>query len=433
MISKLEYIIELKKCTNLNELMIDDNPVIVLKETSEILKVLPVTLKKNYSNNNKNTQSSKNIFIKNNLNNDEGGLSIPPIIKQQNSNFSPILVNKKHLNNTHTNGFNINKISSPNKNIYNNNNNNNELQNFPKLHLNNNTNNNSIYTGNNSNQIIINNTNNQNSYINTQNNITNNNINKNDKDNYASMAINTEETNKIISQIKIEWIDEFNYIKTNGFNGYNSKRLKESKIISGHAELEEEKYLIIYGNALEVVDNEEFYDNIVSINFEYFNIDLITTRHVLEKLKKFKKLNKLSFSNNNLHSFYQLVKFEDLTSIDHISVIDNEINKANLLKYFLIYRFQNLKYFNEAEISTKDINLAKKFFEYFDKCISQTEKSSIAMNGNGENVELEEKNISLSKKKIEYFDKADIFNKEKFFNFVKDNLNNILEELIDED
>ena len=97
---------------------------------------------------------------------------------------------------------------------------------------------------------------------------------------------------------------------------------------------------------------------------------MITNRKIIEKLKKFAKISKLIFSNNNIHSFYQLLKFEDFNDIESISIINNEINNANLLKYFLIYRFQKIKFYNDVEISPKDVMTAKKIYEFFDKCIS---------------------------------------------------------------
>lgn len=97
---------------------------------------------------------------------------------------------------------------------------------------------------------------------------------------------------------------------------------------------------------------------------------MITNRKIIEKLKKFSRISKLIFSHNNIHSFYQLLKFEDFNDIESIAITNNEINNANLLKYFLIYRFQKIKFYNDVEISSKDVMIAKKIYEYFDKCIS---------------------------------------------------------------
>ncbi len=45
MISKIDYLLELKKLKSLNELVIEDNPVLVLKESNEILRCLPIKIK----------------------------------------------------------------------------------------------------------------------------------------------------------------------------------------------------------------------------------------------------------------------------------------------------------------------------------------------------------------------------------------------------
>jgi hypothetical protein len=62
---------------------------------------------------------------------------------------------------------------------------------------------------------------------------------------------------EVISQ---EWKNELERIKAKGLNGY--KRRKESwnecLVQSGHAEIEGDTMLFIYGNALEVLSNSEF-------------------------------------------------------------------------------------------------------------------------------------------------------------------------------
>ena len=61
----------------------------------------------------------------------------------------------------------------------------------------------------------------------------------------------------VISQ---EWKNEMDRIISLGLNGY--KRRKESRndclVQSGHAEIEGDQLLFIYGNALEVLNNQEF-------------------------------------------------------------------------------------------------------------------------------------------------------------------------------
>ena len=69
--------------------------------------------------------------------------------------------------------------------------------------------------------------------------------------------ISPESLLKVISQ---EWQQEIESIQKLGLNGY--KRRKESRseslVQSGHAEIEGDTKLFIYGNALEVLNNSEF-------------------------------------------------------------------------------------------------------------------------------------------------------------------------------
>ena len=62
---------------------------------------------------------------------------------------------------------------------------------------------------------------------------------------------------QVISQ---EWSNEMERIRGLGLNGY--KRRKESRseclVQSGHAEIEGDNKLFIYGNALEVLNNPDF-------------------------------------------------------------------------------------------------------------------------------------------------------------------------------
>ena len=45
MISKIDHLIELKKIKHLSELIIEDNPVLVLREAIELTKSIPIKLK----------------------------------------------------------------------------------------------------------------------------------------------------------------------------------------------------------------------------------------------------------------------------------------------------------------------------------------------------------------------------------------------------
>jgi hypothetical protein len=107
---------------------------------------------------------------------------------------------------------------------------------------------------------------------------------------------------EVISQ---EWKNEMERIKTLGLNGY--KRRKESRneclVQSGHAEIEGDTMLFIYGNALEVLNNNDFQKTVEQISFQYVRFDNIVSHSNLGKLKRFQKLKKLIFSDNNIHSF----------------------------------------------------------------------------------------------------------------------------------
>lgn len=71
---------------------------------------------------------------------------------------------------------------------------------------------------------------------------------------------------EVISQ---EWKHEMERIINLGLNGY--KRRKESRneclVQSGHAEIEGDTMLFIYGNALEVLNNSDFQKTVEQISF----------------------------------------------------------------------------------------------------------------------------------------------------------------------
>ena len=71
---------------------------------------------------------------------------------------------------------------------------------------------------------------------------------------------------QVISQ---EWQNEMERIRGLGLNGY--KRRKESRseclVQSGHAEIEGDNKLFIYGNALEVLNNPDFQKTVEQISF----------------------------------------------------------------------------------------------------------------------------------------------------------------------
>ena len=157
------------------------------------------------------------------------------------------------------------------------------------------------------------------------------------------------------------------------------------------------------------------------------------------------------------------MKFEDFNDIESISIINNEINNANLLKYFLIYRFQKIKFYNDVEISSKDVMTAKKIYEYFDKCIScgenkKREKKQMQqqmatnkpegipagkedVNGNNNNEgekTSNSQNANLPSDKLDNFEtvkdeKDNLFLKRNLINYITKHLSDVLEEIVDDE
>jgi len=116
---------------------------------------------------------------------------------------------------------------------------------------------------------------------------------------------------------------------------------------SGHAEIEANKILYIYGNALEVLQRTEFYSLVEEMHLNFVRFDLIVYHANLEKLKKFTKLKKIVLANNYLNSFILLSKIECLQSVNTIEMYDNEVLNCLSLKTFIVYRFQHIQ-----EVST---------------------------------------------------------------------------------
>lgn len=94
-------------------------------------------------------------------------------------------------------------------------------------------------------------------------------------------------------------------IRSLGLNGY--KRRKESRtewlVQSGHAEIEGDNKLFIYGNALEVLNNPDFQKTVEQISFQYVRFDNVISPSNIGKLKRFSKLKSLFFQDNNIYSF----------------------------------------------------------------------------------------------------------------------------------
>mmetsp|Transcript_41892 Transcript_41892/g.30756 ORF Transcript_41892/g.30756 Transcript_41892/m.30756 type:complete len:226 (+) Transcript_41892:1492-2169(+) len=158
-------------------------------------------------------------------------------------------------------------------------------------------------------------------------------------------------------------------MKRGGFKGKQAASEK-SVVQSGHAEIEANRILYIYGNALEVLQRAEFYEQVEEMHLEYVRFDLIVYHSNLEKLKKFTKLKRLVLRNNYLNSFILLSKVECLGSVQSLSISENEILECRTLKSFVVYRFQHVTELNGQGISDLDKKVAKQQFQLFDKILS---------------------------------------------------------------
>ena len=392
LISKIESLIEFKKLKNLIEIILEDNPILYLTDSIEHLKQLPLTgpiplIPNNFNNNNNNTINNKN-----------------------NNNFNINVFN--NMDNNLSNSLNLpSKFTS----IYNNNNNNNNIKTTGTL----------LNSSRESFNININN---------------NNIIKKKLINSSSALQIQKGELNEFQSQSKINpikklWLDEYNLIISSGFNGYVKKRYKEINIDKGHVELEGEIKLNLFGNCISVLNHSDFHKKIIHLNFSYFYFDVIMNKKNIEILKQFENLKILSFNYNNIFSFYQLTKLENFEKLEILNIHNNEVCNSLLLKYFLLYRIQTLKSFNEFILTKNDILTAKNIFENFDRQISYLEKvkENKINNNNNNNKNINNKGINnLNNINNNNVDNESLIenNKYKFINFLKDNLEISLKEIL---
>lgn len=240
--------------------------------------------------------------------------------------------------------------------------------------------------------------------------------------------LNEVQSQKKIMPIKTIWEEEYNKIIKTGFNGYVLKKYKELNASPGHIEIDGDTNLIIYGDGLKILSHEDFQKKITSISFNFYYYDTICNRKNIEYLKKFKKLSTIIFNHNNLHSFYQLLKLENIISLENLTISNNEILNCSLLKYFLIYRIHDLKIFNNQTITEEETSKSKDYFEYFDRCISNNEKIREEKEENEEEKQ-EEKTEEIAKRDIKG---TEIKQQMNLLDFVKKNLDIVLRETLNE-
>ena len=176
----------------------------------------------------------------------------------------------------------------------------------------------------------------------------------------------------LITAIAQEWNCEVERIKARGLNFFRRKKKEtheECMVQSGHAEIEGDSNLFIYGNALEVIVKTEFQDTVNSIYCQYLRFDHIVQNSAIAKLRKFQKLKKFIFIENNLHSYIQLSKLESLVGLNSINIEKNDILFTVMYRSFIVYRFPNVSEINGKKVDETDKAKAKQQFQSFDKIL----------------------------------------------------------------
>ena len=115
--------------------------------------------------------------------------------------------------------------------------------------------------------------------------------------------------------------------------------------------------------------------------------------------------------------------------MEYVTIKNNEVCNNGLIKYFLVYRLQNIKYYNNIDITNKDIITSKKIFEQFDQTISicENENSKKNNNTNYSNKGKNEENGFVNN----LTNSLQINLNLKFLDFLKKNLSIALDEMID--
>ncbi|CAI2359108.1 unnamed protein product [Moneuplotes crassus] len=183
-----------------------------------------------------------------------------------------------------------------------------------------------------------------------------------------------EGATNVIQIIRKEWQRELDRLKRNhrSFEEGKGKTSTDKCLVqSGHAEIEGNKMLFIYGNAMEVLKSTEFYPVVEEIYLECVRFDHIVHYSHLEKIKQFSCLKKLRLAHNNLNSLILMSKLECLHTLENLEIEDNEILNSKVTKSFIVYRFQHLKYYNSCKITPEDREDAKKNFHLFDNILSK--------------------------------------------------------------
>lgn len=105
------------------------------------------------------------------------------------------------------------------------------------------------------------------------------------------------------------------------------------------------------------------------LSFEYVFMDNLKNKAVLSYLSQIKKLKSLKLSHNNIYEYLEIVKFECFPHLVNITLENNPVLTCRYLRQFIVYRFNNLRYFNKSSIDNADLQKAKQVFNTFDKIL----------------------------------------------------------------
>ena len=176
----------------------------------------------------------------------------------------------------------------------------------------------------------------------------------------------------LLKIIANEWKSEMKRLKDKNVNGYKKHKdsKQESFVQSGHAEIEGKTMLFIYGNAIEVLDKTEFQKEVEEITFQYMRFNTIVGGGNMKKLIKFERLKKLIFSNNYMHSFFQISKLEAIGTLRSITITENDVSLTSLWRWFIVYRFPAVNEINGKMVTEDEKLEARTQFQNFDKILS---------------------------------------------------------------
>jgi leucine-rich repeat-containing protein 49 len=213
-------------------------------------------------------------------------------------------------------------------------------------------------------------------------------------------AEGTFSTEEQIAAIQVEWKAEITRLKAKSINSIKLRREVdgESLVKSGHAELEGETQLFLYGNSLEVLEKPDFRATATQITFRYIRFDQIVQQ--IPNIRRYSNLVRLVFSENNINSFAHLAKLEQIPGLLALSLENNDVCYTVLCRSFIVYRFPTLKEISGIEVTESDRSKAKQQFQIFDQVLSAP--SVLLAKPQGENRELEKQNRLKMRKNAEF-------------------------------